>query len=79
MFRQMALALLLQWRKSPLCQDSIFNTPGGIGGQAHVLIRFKGGDPFDKANSADRDQVVLVPGLSVIFFKGLLQETNPPR
>ena len=60
-------------------EDLIFNTPGGIGGQAHVLICFKGRYPFDEANGADGDQVVLVPGLSVIFFKGLLQETNPPR
>ena len=79
MFRQMALALLLQWRKSPLCQDSILDTPAGIGGQSDILIRLKSRYPFNKTNGSDRNKVILVSSLGIVFFKGLLQETNPPR
>lgn len=60
-------------------QNFIFNTPAGIGGKAHVLVRPEGGDALDEPDGADGDQVVLVVGLGVVFLKGLLQETNPPR
>ena len=49
-------------------QDLIFNTPAGIGGQPDVFVRLKGGDPLDEADGANGDQVVLVPGLGVVFF-----------
>ena len=60
-------------------QNFIFNAPGGIGGQADVLIRLEGADPLDQADGADGDQVVLVAVGGVVLLKGLLQETNPPR
>ena len=63
--RDLSLQLLLGPK---MHQDLIFNTPAGIGGQPDVFVRLKGGDPLDEANGANGDQVVLVPGLGVVFF-----------
>ena len=49
-------------------QDLILDAPGGIGGQADVLVRREGGDALDEPDGADGDQVVLPAGLRVVLL-----------
>ena len=72
----LALELLLA---AEIHQDLIFNAPGGVGGQPGALRRVKAGDPLDEADGPNGDQVLLIGALGIVFLKGLLQETNPPR
>ena len=60
-------------------QDFVFDAPGGVGSKPYLFVRFKGTDPLDQSYGADGDQVVLVSVGGIVFFKGLLQRTNPPR
>ena len=52
----------------PPGEDCIFNTAGGVGGQAHVPVRLEGGDALDEPDGADGDEIVLVARLGVVFF-----------
>ena len=74
--RDLSLQLLLGPK---MHQDLIFNTPAGIGGQPDVFVRLKGGDPLDEADGANGDQVVLVPGLGVVFFGRVKQKEEFSR
>lgn len=49
-------------------QDLVFDTAGGIGGQAHVLVRLEGADPLDQSDGADGDQIVLIPVGRIVLF-----------
>ena len=49
-------------------QDLVFDTAGGIGGQAHVLVRLEGTDPLDQSDGADGDQIVLIPVGRIVLF-----------
>lgn len=60
-------------------ENLVFNTPAGVGGQPDIFIRLKGGDPLDESDGADGDQVVLVPGLGVVFFGRLKQKEEFSR
>lgn len=53
-------------------QDFIFHAPGGIGGQPRTLGGVKGGDPLDESDGADGNQILLVGGLGIVFFEGLM-------
>ena len=55
-------------------QDLIFNAAGGVSGQTCPLGGIKGGDGLDQPNGADRDQILLITGLGVIFFEGQKQK-----
>ena len=49
-------------------EDLIFNTLAGIGRKLIRLLEIKGRGRLDKADGADGDQVLLLPGDSVILF-----------
>jgi len=52
----------------PLCEDSIFNAPAGVGSKPDIFIRLEGRNTFDQPNRPDGNQVVLVTVGGVIFF-----------
>lgn len=56
---------------TPLGEDCILNTAGGVSSKPHISVRFKSGDPFDKPNGSDGDEVVLVPRLGIVFFDNM--------
>ena len=61
----------LAHERSVMCHsgiDSIFHATGGIGGQPCALGGVEGCDALDQTNCADRDQVLLVGGLGIVFF-----------
>lgn len=60
----------------PLGEDCIFNTTGGIGGQAHVSVRLERGDSLDKSDGADGNEIVLVARLSVIFLDNVSDQAK---
>ena len=54
--------------RTKMHENLIFNAPAGIGGQPYIFIRLEGGDSLNQSNGPNGDQVVLISGLSVIFF-----------
>ena len=60
--------LLLHPPIVPLCEDSIFYTTSGVGGQLDSLVRAEGIDRLDEPDRSDGDQVLLVSGLRVILL-----------
>ena len=60
-------------------QDFIFNTPGGIGGQADIFVRFECTDPLDQADGSDGNQVVLVSVGGVVFLGRVKQKEEFSR
>ena len=49
-------------------EDSIFDAPAGIGGEACPAGSVEGVYGFQQADGADGDQVFLIAGLGVVFF-----------
>lgn len=71
--------LLLHPPIVPLCEDSIFYTTSGVGGQLDSLVRAEGIDRLDKPDRSDGDQVLLVSGLRVILLEDAFLKANLPR
>lgn len=71
--------LLLHPPIVPLCEDSIFYTTSGVGGQLDSLVRAEGIDRLDKPDRSDGDQVLLVGGLRVILLEDAFLKANLPR
>lgn len=57
---------------------SIFNTPGGIGGQTGSFGGVKGTDAFHQPDGSDGNQILLVRGLGVVFFHYVGNQTQIP-
>ena len=49
-------------------EDSIFNTPAGVGGKARFAGGVKGVHGLHQADGADGNKVFLVAGEGVVFF-----------
>ena len=60
------------------CEDSIFHTPGGVGGKASTLGRIKCRDSLDKADGANGNQILLISGLGVVFLRRLMLVGSAP-
>lgn len=71
--------LLLHPPIVPLCEDSIFNTPGRIGCQADFFVRLEGVHGLDQADGADGDQILLVGSLGVVLLEDASLKANLPR
>ena len=63
----------------PLGWYSIFNTPGGVGGQPGALLRVKAGDPLDEADGADGDEILLIGALGIVLFEQVKQKEEFSR
>ena len=59
-------------------ENLILHASGGIGSQSGTLGRVEGGDAFDQADGADGDQIFLIGGLGVIFFRRLMLVGRAP-
>ena len=66
-------------RAAPLREDSIFNAPGGIGGQPGPLGGVEAGDALDEADGSDGNQVLLIGALGVVFFGRVKQREESAR
>ena len=55
-------------------QDLILYTPCCIGCEPGTLAGVEGRDPFDKPDGADRDQILLIGGLRIVFFIRMKQK-----
>ena len=60
-------------------KDLIFDTPGGVSGQADIFLRLVAGDPLDEPDGPDGDQVVLVYALGVVLFGRVKQKEEFSR
>lgn len=60
-------------------QDLIFDAAAGVGGQSYVFVHFEGGDPLDESDGPDGDEVVLLPGLGIVFFGRVKQKEEFSR
>ena len=49
-------------------EDSIFNAPAGISGEARPAGGVEGVHGFHQANGADGNQIVLLRGESIVFL-----------
>ena len=49
-------------------EDSIFDAPAGISGEARPAGGVEGVHGFHQANSADGNQIVLLRGKSIVFL-----------
>ena len=49
-------------------EDSIFDAPAGIGGEARPAGGVEGVHGFHQANGADGNQIVLLRGESIVFL-----------
>lgn len=63
----------------PMCEDSIFYAPAGIGGQLDVFIRLKCGHTFNQSDCPNRDQVILIAVGRIIFFGRLKRKEERGR
>ena len=52
----------------PFCEDSIFNTLGGITGKPDLSLRAEGIHCLDQSNGTNADHVILPAGCGIIFF-----------
>ena len=66
--------LLLHPPIVPLSEDSIFNAPGCIGGQAGAFTGIKRGDALDQPDGSDGNEVLLVGSLGVVLFIRMKQK-----
>ena len=52
-------------------ENLILHTAAGIGGQPHLFVRLKRGNPFNQTNGSNGNQIVLISGLYIIFFENV--------
>ena len=71
--------LLLHPPIVPLCEDSIFNTPAGVGRQLDAPVGAEGVHRLDEPYGADGDQILLIGRLGVVFFEDAFLKANLPR
>ena len=55
-----------------LCEGSIFYTTGCIGSQPVSFGLIKGLNPLDQPNGANRNQILLIGNLGVVFLKRIM-------
>jgi len=71
--------LLLHPPIVPLCEDSIFNTSAGVGGEADALVGAERVHRLNQSDGADGDQILLIVRLRVVLFEDAFLKANLPR
>ena len=61
------------------CEDSIFNASCRIGGKLDALVGIKRIDGFDETDGADRNQIVLIAVVGIIFLGRVKQKEEFSR